>query len=571
MEQQNNESLQNQQQPMAIAMGAVSNDIPASSKVKDEVTPATTIAAVAVAPSLTTSMSIDTASSSDPSYILNGSTTTTTTTPTSGGAANNKNKRKRPIPSPTTSLQDATSTDTLGDNDNNEDDPEQEQDQSLLSRIGKDGEPLSDKKLRRLEKNRLSARECRRRKREATESMQRQINILEGENLRLRLQLQVGEEAEQSSHQKQIDTTKALDELLKSGKASESEIYAKIEEYKEQFADYGRDRRSAMEFHLRNVERLLMPTQTTSFIMNTLKGTHNNTGTSTSIDSSSSSSSSSKAKNTTGTTSTTTPTPTNNTTTTPGGNTTPTNSSGNEIKAKNEDNTDGGGGGGSDQNQSMTSIPTQNITTSSVAAATAIMTSPTKYDSNDTHHPEPQHTTPSSETSPPPPPATTSTATTSSVFATPSSYTPPKNSKELFTHIVKILEVTPEQAGALKDSRFVAQEMDVTLKETLICLKELRGRLEQCGQDLDTEFNCIRQILTPSQSAKFLVWVAQNKACMHMLNELWSKNYIDHTTDSLSSPTTTAMEIAAAETATAAETSMSISSKTLLSSSSSEE
>ena len=70
-----------------------------------------------------------------------------------------------------------------------------------------------------------------------------------------------------------------------------------------------------------------------------------------------------------------------------------------------------------------------------------------------------------------------------------------------------------------------------------------------------------------SKITKFLVWVAQNKACMHMLNELWSKNYIDHT-DSLSSPTT-AIEIAA-ETATT-ETSMPISSKTLLSSSSSEE
>jgi hypothetical protein len=55
----------------------------------------------------------------------------------------------------------------------------------------KNGAPLSEKKLRRLEKNRLSARECRRRKREATEHMQRQINLLEGENLRLRLQLQV--------------------------------------------------------------------------------------------------------------------------------------------------------------------------------------------------------------------------------------------------------------------------------------------------------------------------------------------------------------------------------------------
>jgi len=55
-----------------------------------------------------------------------------------------------------------------------------------------DGKPqLSEKKLRRLEKNRLSARECRRRKREATENLEREINVLEGENLRLRLQLQV--------------------------------------------------------------------------------------------------------------------------------------------------------------------------------------------------------------------------------------------------------------------------------------------------------------------------------------------------------------------------------------------
>ena len=71
--------------------------------------------------------------------------------------------------------------------------PQQPQQQvpQPLNRVGKDGEPLSEKKLRRLEKNRLSARECRRRKREATENMQQQIALLEGENLRLRLQLQV--------------------------------------------------------------------------------------------------------------------------------------------------------------------------------------------------------------------------------------------------------------------------------------------------------------------------------------------------------------------------------------------
>jgi hypothetical protein len=59
--------------------------------------------------------------------------------------------------------------------------------------------------------------------------------------------------------------------VLKSG-ASDAEIHSSIEDFKEKFADYGRDRRSAMEFHLRNVERLLMPTTTTSVAMRALEG-----------------------------------------------------------------------------------------------------------------------------------------------------------------------------------------------------------------------------------------------------------------------------------------------------------
>ena len=54
-----------------------------------------------------------------------------------------------------------------------------------------DTSSINEKRRKRLEKNRLSARECRRRKKEATEQMQHEINLLEGENLRLRLQLQV--------------------------------------------------------------------------------------------------------------------------------------------------------------------------------------------------------------------------------------------------------------------------------------------------------------------------------------------------------------------------------------------
>lgn len=110
---------------------------------------------------------------------------------------------KRPMPSPTSQQRDMytsthnshTSTNNHHNDDNDDDDiDDQEPPQLLLPplpRRDKNGEPMSEKRLRRLEKNRLSARECRRRKREATEQIQHQINMLESENLRLRLQLQV--------------------------------------------------------------------------------------------------------------------------------------------------------------------------------------------------------------------------------------------------------------------------------------------------------------------------------------------------------------------------------------------
>ena len=231
-----------------------------------------------------------------------------------------------------------------------------------------------------------------------------------------------------------------LDALLKSG-AAESEIFAKIEEYKEKFADYGRDRRSAIEFHLRNIERLLMPTQTTSVIMATLDMGTPNPG---SLPQSSNSSESPESTDT-----------------------------------------------------SATGLAAPPVTTDTTSAAPV------------TSNPLAPESAPASIPSLPP--------------TIPGG--PPPSAKALFQHLVKFLEVTPEQAIALKDSRFVAKEMDECLKKSLTVLKELRDRLNQCGEDLENEFNTVRSILTPTQAAKFLVWVANNKACMHMLNELWSRVY----------------------------------------------
>eukprot|EP00566_Odontella_aurita_P014943 CAMPEP_0113554402 /NCGR_PEP_ID=MMETSP0015_2-20120614/16129_1 /TAXON_ID=2838 /ORGANISM="Odontella" /LENGTH=344 /DNA_ID=CAMNT_0000455539 /DNA_START=129 /DNA_END=1160 /DNA_ORIENTATION=- /assembly_acc=CAM_ASM_000160 len=299
-----------------------------------------------------------------------------------------------------------------------------------LPPINREGRNLSEKKLRRLEKNRLSARECRRKKREAAQNLEREINVLEAENLRLRLQLQIGEEAEKSSCKEQEKITTGLDSLLKSG-ASESEIYGQIEEFKEKFADYGRDRRTAIEFHLRNVARLLMPTTTTSVAMRALHG-------------------------------------------------------------------------GPISSVSRTSIPS--ASKCSKAQSSEALATPA---------------TPKQPKASPVVISPSNSAAAQSDSSLKSEQHPPLEPKALFQYLVNYLEVTPEQASALKDSRSVAKELDSSLQQALAVHDELSKRLTQVGEDLEAEMNSVRAILTPTQAAKFLVWVANNGACMHMLNELW--------------------------------------------------
>mmetsp|Transcript_28402 Transcript_28402/g.42470 ORF Transcript_28402/g.42470 Transcript_28402/m.42470 type:complete len:626 (+) Transcript_28402:474-2351(+) len=318
--------------------------------------------------------------------------------------------------------------------------------------LARDGKPLTEKKLRRLEKNRLSARECRRRKREAAQNLEKEINVLEGENLRLRLQLQIGEEAEKSSNLEQERLMEGLDDLLKSGSASESDIYATIEQYKEKFADYGRNRRSAIEFHLRNLARLLMPTTTTSVAIRALHG-----GAVGSVGSSSSGGSSDDVEN---------------------GNAQPKVGSGATV-------TDLGDSAADSSSNSSTSQLEVKIKSEGL---NPVVQPINNVAANGNSAPEP---------------------------------------KALFQYLVNYLEVTPSQAAALKDSRSVARELDSALADSLAVLEELRNRLTKCGEDLEAEFNSVRAILSPTQAAKFLIWVANNGACMHMLNELWSKVYPD--------------------------------------------
>ena len=60
------------------------------------------------------------------------------------------------------------------------------------------------------------------------------------------------------------DQSKKIDEMV-ANLSSEKELSRIIDEYKEKYSDYGRDRRSALDWHVAQIKRLLLPTTTTQF------------------------------------------------------------------------------------------------------------------------------------------------------------------------------------------------------------------------------------------------------------------------------------------------------------------
>ena len=292
----------------------------------------------------------------------------------------------------------------------------------------------------------------------------------------------IGDEAEESSWEEQSKLTEELEKLLKSG-ASESEIYASIEKFKEKHVDYGRDRRSAMEFHLRQVERLLMPTTTTSVAMRALQGGEIVEGMSAITENLSQGNATAAGSTNSGIDS-------------------PSRSGNPEIT----------------DDRKISSKPSERDTISNVekgkprdADSLAEVPSSADTDLSSTASSVEDASTPISG-------GKNDTSSASALSLEP---------KSMFHFLVKHLGVTPQQAAALKDSRLIAKELDSALTESLSVLEELRLRLTQVGDDLETEMDSVRAILTPTQAAKFLVWVSNNTACMHMLNELWNKSYSD--------------------------------------------
>ncbi|GAB9463028.1 hypothetical protein Gpo141_00000504 [Globisporangium polare] len=243
------------------------------------------------------------------------------------------------------------------------------------SSSGSDDTLTSIQRKQKLERNRESARECRRRKREHILGVEERCRQLERENMELRGQLKAGKEAMKQEEKEKNRVCEELEQMIQRG-ASEKELAEKIDNFKEQYSDYGHGRRSALSYHLHQIERLLLPTQVTKMCIWALR-----------------------------------------------------------------------------QDDSFW------------------------QDEED-------------ETSLP-------------------------------VILAKELGLTEEQKKKIQQQRGSISLICQNLKNALSLLDELKTEVIQKNTTLDMEMDKLQNILTPTQRAKFIVWVTNNQACMHLLNKLW--------------------------------------------------
>jgi len=85
------------------------------------------------------------------------------------------------------------------------------------------------------------------------------------------------------------------------------------------------------------------------------------------------------------------------------------------------------------------------------------------------------------------------------------------------------LEISDAQVEEICKHRKDGLELEEILSESDVLLEKLGTHVSEKNATLDEAMNEVQSVLTPTQAAKFVVWVANNPACMHMLNVIWNQ------------------------------------------------
>ncbi|CAM9792614.1 unnamed protein product, partial [Discosporangium mesarthrocarpum] len=86
--------------------------------------------------------------------------------------------------------------------------------------------------------------------------------------------------------------------------------------------------------------------------------------------------------------------------------------------------------------------------------------------------------------------------------------------EDIWSQLMGALEATEEQKAAMRSQVSAMAELAEDLQGTLGVMRRLEALLVDRNQTLEGE-------MTEIQTAKFVLWVTRNTACVHMLNQLW--------------------------------------------------
>lgn len=119
----------------------------------------------------------------------------------------------------------------------------------------------SERKKRRLERNRETAKNCRRRKKERKEAIENEIQSLRSANQQLRLQVEKMSERAKSeegpnSHGAFLSRLREYVRMR-----DEERIHGEIAAYYKEWSEVGQQRKTAAHYHLEQLKMLLLPTQ----------------------------------------------------------------------------------------------------------------------------------------------------------------------------------------------------------------------------------------------------------------------------------------------------------------------
>mmetsp|Transcript_18535 Transcript_18535/g.30231 ORF Transcript_18535/g.30231 Transcript_18535/m.30231 type:complete len:312 (+) Transcript_18535:69-1004(+) len=98
------------------------------------------------------------------------------------------------------------------------------------------------------------------------------------------------------------------------------------------------------------------------------------------------------------------------------------------------------------------------------------------------------------------------------------------NPDSIWNMLCKELKLDEQQKAQVMEQRSQLGAQNASMKKCLVSLNKFEEEVQKNMLIRRKQVHKVTKIISPTQTIKFLQWVENNQACIHMLNGLWSVN-----------------------------------------------